>query len=65
MDPVLKKAKLDNVKRSALETHTTEFSTFEDPDTGVWGMSYKYTPVTSVSSSASMSFIGDSAPSRV
>ena len=57
MDPVLKKAKLDNVKRFAVF--------FEDPDTGVWGMSYKYTLVTSVSSSASMSCIGDSAPRRV
>jgi hypothetical protein len=39
MESVVKKPKLDNVKRFAVRTSTVEFSTFEDPDTGVWEMS--------------------------
>jgi hypothetical protein len=45
MEPAWKKAKLDNVRRQVFRTTLTELVTWEDPDTGVWGMSYKYTPV--------------------
>ena len=48
MEPVQKKAKLDNVKRYrssfVYRTSQVEFSTFEDPETGIWGMTYKFTP---------------------
>jgi hypothetical protein len=45
MEPAWKKAKQNNVTRQVFRTTSTELCTWEDPDKGVWGMSYKYNPV--------------------
>jgi hypothetical protein len=44
MEPVHKKPKLDNVKRFVYRTSQVEYSSYEDPETGIWGMTYKFTP---------------------